>query len=172
MKRSDTDIFLRPTQEAEIDAVLGMEQNPVNTSFIRQWSRDQHLSALADDHYGHFIVEEDQGEMMGYVILTGLDDPDKSIEFKRIVIHEKGRGLGRKAVLLVKAKVFEEFNAHRLWLEVMPTNQRAHALYESMGFVKEGIHREALKMGKTYLSLIVMSILSHEYFNLLKKQTS
>ena len=155
-------IRLRDTCEKDIDHILAMERDPENTPFIRQWTRQQHIESLSSSHYGHFIIQGPSDEIMGYIILTGLDNPDKSIEFKRIVIRAKGTGQGKQAVSLAVNKVFKELGAHRLWLEVLPTNKRALAVYTACGFVKEGVHRESVKMDNQFLSLDVMSILRHE----------
>jgi diamine N-acetyltransferase len=42
---------------------------------------------------------------------------------------------------------------------------RACHLYESEGFVREGVLRECIWNGETYESLIVMSMLEQEYFS-------
>ena len=44
----------------------------------------------------------------------------------------------------------------------MEDNNRAIWLYTSEGFIKEGMLREALKIGDRYVSLIVMSVLQSE----------
>jgi diamine N-acetyltransferase len=67
------------------------------------------------------------------------------VEFKRIVVNEKGSGFGHEAVRLVKREVFERYRAHRLWLDVFEHNQRAKALYLSEGFKIEGMLREHVK---------------------------
>ena len=77
--------------------------------------------------------------------MVGLENYDKNIEFKRLVITEKGKGLGRQAVQLIKRLGFEKFGAHRLWLEVVLHNDRAYELYKTEGFTDEGVHRESLK---------------------------
>jgi diamine N-acetyltransferase len=63
----------------------------------------------------------------------------------------------------VMAQAFEEHDAHRLWLDVKPHNDRALALYRSAGFVEEGLLRDALYYGERFESLIVMSILRPEW---------
>ncbi len=97
------------------------------------------------------------------MILLGVDNPDRSLEFKRLVIADKGRGLGKQVIKRVKQIVFDEYGAHRLWLEVMEHNERARRLYEAEGFVEEGLHRESLKQGDRFISLVVMSMLAQEY---------
>jgi RimJ/RimL family protein N-acetyltransferase len=46
---------------------------------------------------------------------------------------------------------FEELNMHRVQLTVFQYNERAVALYEKLGFQKEGVYREFLhRDGKRY----------------------
>lgn len=157
-------ITFRPTTEADLDYVIKMERAAENAPFIRQWSIEQHQSAISDENIAHLIVQEtSDNKAIGYIILIGLKNPDQSIEFKRIVIEEKNEGFGRESLRLVKGIAFENLDAHRLWLEVMEHNERAIQLYKSEGFTCEGLHRESLKQGEHFVSLIVMSILAQEY---------
>lgn len=158
-------IGLRDTFESDLDLIKKMEGGEDNTPFIRQWPMEQHRRAIADDNIAHLTVQSiGEGDTVGYIILIGLKNPDRSIEFKRIVINEKGRGYGREAVKLIKSLAFEKYDAHRLWLEVVEGNDRAYNLYKSEGFVVEGVHRESMKQGDSFKSLIVMSMLEREYY--------
>jgi RimJ/RimL family protein N-acetyltransferase len=157
-------ISIRSTVESDIDTVLAMERSDDNTPYIRQWAREKHLEAISDKNIGHFVIQAaDDGRIVGYIILIGLENPDRAVEFKRIVINEKGNGYGRAAVRFIKKYVFEELGFNRLWLEVLENNQRAYRLYKSEGFVDEGVHRECFRQGDKYISLIVMSMLRGEY---------
>ena len=156
-------ISLRQTVEADLDYVIKLERAPENAQFIRQWTIQQHKSALTDDNIAHLIVEYANNKAIGYIILIGLQNPDQSIELKRIVIEEKNKGFGKKTLQLIEKLTFENLNAHRLWLEVIEHNERAVKLYESEGFVPEGMHRESLKQKERFISLKVMSILAQEY---------
>src|SRR5215813_14765068 len=154
-------ISLCKTEETDLDYVLAAEHYPANRVFIILWSRDEHRKAMITPDLAHMIV---QGEReLGYVILAGLQDPNETIEFRRIVITEKGKGFGKRAVQLVKALAFERYRANRLWLDVKERNQRAQSLYTSQGFVVEGVLRQRLKTETGYESLVVMSILREEY---------
>ena len=64
---------------------------------------------------------------------------------------------------MVKRLAFEEFKAHRLWLDVKEHNVRARHLYESEGFVTEGVLRGCIKAEAGFESLVVMSMLRGEY---------
>jgi RimJ/RimL family protein N-acetyltransferase len=136
-------IGIRKTREDDIPFVLSRERHPDNAPFVGQWEEQQHRAALQDPDCGHWIVEDRAtNQPAGYMILRGLQNPHGSIEFMRIVISEKRKGLGRETLRLVKQIAFEQFRAHRLWLDVRDYNTRAKNLYLSEGFVLEGTLRE------------------------------
>lgn len=54
-------------------------------------------------------------------------------------------------------------DGHRLWLDVFTDNPRAQHVYKSVGFVEEGTKRDCIKEGSIYRSLILFSILKHEF---------
>ena len=157
-------VRLRPTARGDIENLVAFEQDPANAPFIRLWTPAQHEAGIANPNIGHFVVQEtESGETLGHVILVGIQSDDHNLEFKRIVIMSKGKGLGRDTVRAIKKYTFETLGFHRLWLEVLETNVRAKALYASEGFVEEGVHREAMRQGDRFLSLIVMAMLAGEY---------
>jgi RimJ/RimL family protein N-acetyltransferase len=157
-------IRLRGTSERDLDFVLSAEQSAENRSFVTVWTREQHLGALTSEDLSHLIIESTADRSrVGYIILAGLADANQSIEFRRIVVTEKGKGYGKEALRLVKKLAFEELKAHRLWLDVKEHNVRARHLYESEGFVAEGVLRECIKADVGFESLVVMSMLSGEY---------
>ena len=157
-------VRFRRAGAADLDYIMRQERHDENHSYIRQWTREKHLADLKDSNYAYFVVERvDSGKPVGFVILIGANDPDNNLEFKRIAISEKGRGYGREAVKLIKKFAFDETDTHRLWLEVIDYNERAYHIYESEGFVKEGVHRESFLRDGRRASLIVMSMLRPEY---------
>lgn len=157
-------IGFRPATIDDIETIISMERDDANNPYIRQWSHEKHAAIINDSNYAQFMVETiDNPRIVGFVILIGLDDPDRNLEFKRIAINEKGRGFGRAAVQLIKKYAFEVKTTHRLWLEVIEYNDRAYKLYATEGFIKEGTHRKSMKVGDKYFSLHVMSILDEEY---------
>ena len=88
------------------------------------------------------IFKKENNKLIGHIILTGISDQKKSVEFKRIVISEKGFGYGKDSIQLIKKICFERYNANRIWLDVYSDNKRAIQLYESQGFLKEKIIQE------------------------------
>ena len=157
-------IQIRPTQVADLAFVLQAEHDPANASFVEQWSHERHVAALSDSDFAHCIVERrSDAQSIGYLILAGLKNPHQSLEFRRLVITDKGHGYGRAAVRLVKQLAFEQYRVHRLWLDVRAHNRRAQQLYQSEGFVVEGTLRECTKVEDHFESLVLMSLLYSEY---------
>lgn len=157
-------IVIRRTQESDIEFVISAEREEDNAQYVGQWTKEQHLHALTQKDLLHLIIEEKiSARPIGYIIIAGLENTNHSIEFRRIVIIEKGKGFGREALKLIKKVAFEQLDAHRLWLDVRYENHRAQHLYCSEGFTKEGVLRECIFYNGSYESLIVMSILKDEY---------
>lgn len=157
-------LALRKTEKRDLDYVLAAEHSEENRVFLIPWSRAQHLQALADSDLAHSIVQAHS--RVGYVILAGLRNPNRSIELRRIVVTEKDRGYGKAAVKMIKDLAFKTHRAHRLWLDVKVQNERARGLYEAAGFLVEGTLRECLHTENGFESLVVMSMLRQEYQNL------
>lgn len=155
-------IILRRTLRSDLDFVITAEQ--ANSSFVIAWTREQHKLSLSNKDVAHLIIERrDDNKPIGFIILAGLEQPHQSIEFRRIVVVDQGKGCGRAALRLIKKMAFDELGAHRLWLDVKEHNLRARHLYESEGFVVEGVLRECLRQGNQFESLIILSILKSEY---------
>ncbi|MCM3431981.1 GNAT family N-acetyltransferase [Brevibacillus invocatus] len=158
------EIRLRQTTLCDLDFVIRVESKEENIKFIIPWQRGKHESAINNEDIAHIIIEDKETNYpLGFMIIAGLQNPNQSIEFMRIVITEKGKGVGREALKLIKKWVFEELNANRLWLDVKANNDRAKSVYELEGFSIEGTLRECLKIGDEFESLILMSILRSEY---------
>lgn len=157
-------IRLRRAIEDDLDFVLAAEHGPENSPFVTQWTREQHASTLGSADVCLFLIEtESDQSSVGYVIMAGLTDPNQNVELRRIVVTEKGKGYGQETLGLIKRLAFIERGAHRLWLDVKERNARARHVYESHGFVVEGVLREAAKTDAGFESMVLMSLLRHEY---------
>jgi diamine N-acetyltransferase len=147
---------LRPTEEADLDFVVALEAGPEAAPFVEGWPPARHRAALRDPDIAHLVAFDDDGPA-GFVTLAGLTDPNRCVELRRVVVARPGRGLGRAVLTLVLGHAFGELEAHRVWLDVKPDNARARHLYASLGFVEEGVLRDALRGEEGFESLILMA---------------
>jgi diamine N-acetyltransferase len=158
------EIELRRTTANDLPYVLAAESDDENRRFIAAWPEDKHRAALDDPNIAHLIIApKPDSQPVGFVMLAGLRGEDRSIEFLRIVVTEKGQGYGRAAVRAIKRYAFDSLSAHRLWLDVKEYNTRARAVYEKEGFRYEGMLRECRQGPNGFESLVVMSMLEQEY---------
>lgn len=104
------------------------------------------------------------GEVVGWCDITRLDRPihaHRGALGMGIVAAYRGRGLGRK---LIDATVAQARKAGfvRIELLVHSDNARAIALYDKVGFVREGVQRDAIYIDGEYRDAIAMAIVERE----------
>lgn len=155
-------VILRRTEPQDLEFVYAAEQHEDNRDYVSQQTMEQHLGMIENDNMLHLIVES-ASRPVGYILMSGLTSRNRCIELKRFVITDKGKGFGRETLRLCKSIAFEVEKVHRLWLDVVEHNQRARHLYRSEGFVEEGILRECDFYEGKFQSMVIMSILEHEY---------
>ncbi|KAA0547632.1 GNAT family N-acetyltransferase [Bacillus sp. BGMRC 2118] len=78
--------------------------------------------------------------------------------------NNRQKGIGKEALRLAMDLAFQEFNLYRLQLTVFEYNTRAIALYESLGFQKEGTYRSFLERDNLRYDMLLYGILRDEYF--------
>lgn len=159
------DLLIYETTTSDIDFIVSLENDNENVQFIFPNSKEEHFNLIANKDISHLALKSKDDKLLGFVILAGLENENRSIEFRRIVINQKGKGFGRMAIKKIKKYCFENLNCHRLWLDVLETNERARHLYKSEKFQEEGKLRDALIINEEFKSLIIMSILENEYKN-------
>jgi RimJ/RimL family protein N-acetyltransferase len=69
-------------------------------------------------------------------------------------------------MLLILRFAFHELNLHRVQLTVFEYNARAIALYERLGFRREGTYRETLLRDGKRFDMYLYGMLSHEWAEL------
>jgi len=73
------------------------------------------------------------------------------------------QGYGSEAMGLVARYAFDELNLHRLQLTVIDYNPRAIAMYERLGFVREGNYREFGERDGARYDLFLYGLLRPEW---------
>jgi RimJ/RimL family protein N-acetyltransferase len=154
---------LRDATLADIPQICALERLPEFHTFVGSWPEEQHLRMLEDPMVVYIVAEDLQGQVAAFAILQGRGSENGSLELKRLVAGVPNQGVGRKLLTEVADRVFGEYRAHRLFLDVFVTNDRARHVYETFGFRKEGIMRDAIYRDGAYHSLVLMSLLESEY---------
>ena len=77
----------------------------------------------------------------------------------------KEDGYGTETIRLLKKYIFEELNMNRIYLNILEENISSRKLFEKMGFIQEGVQREAVFKNGKYNNLIMYSLLKEECAN-------
>lgn len=107
----------------------------------------------------------DSDQIIGDIALQDIDPANRNASLRIAIDSEPhlGKGYGPEAMRLLLDYGFGQLNLHRIELQVFDYNERAIKAYEKVGFVREGIQRDALYYNHRYHDSIMMSMLEHEF---------
>lgn len=166
-------ITLRPITENDAEAVfagLSDEEAMRLTGTQETFTLEQIRAfcvrvAQADDRLDYAITLPDDPRYRGEVVLNEISWTNRSANF-RIAISgaaNRGKGYGTAAAQLVLRHAFDTLGLHRISLEVFGFNSGAQHVYKKLGFVQEGVLRDALLWKGRYHNAIQMSLLAPDY---------
>ena len=121
---------LRPMREADLDAVMLVEER----AYPYPWTRGIFRDCLRAG-YPMWLLEQ-QGVIVGYGVLSIAAGEAHVLNLCTAPDHE-GQGLGAR-MLQALLKIARGHGAQRVFLEVRPSNPRAIALYQRSGFNEIG----------------------------------
>ncbi|KZX02011.1 histone acetyltransferase [Pseudoalteromonas luteoviolacea] len=130
---------LLQSQPEEVGAFIAMEQESSTLAHIIPYAKEAHLEAMSNEHIVYLSIYAEQ-KLAGFMILAIVQE--KSVEFRRIVISNKGKGVGQKAVALMEAYCVESLKRKHIWLDVFEKNARGIHIYTKLGYSQfdEAIH--------------------------------
>jgi len=161
LQKGDAEEFVLWFGDLEVTRFLGME--PLTRDKATMW-----FNELLRDSTGQYfgIVKENDKKLIGYTFLTGISERHKIAKEFGIVIGDKeewGKGYGTEATRLMLEYGFSVLKLHRIQLLVLDFNRRALRMYRKLGFVREGIQREARSVNDEWHDVIMMSMLEKEF---------
>ena len=95
-------------------------------------------------------------------------NPKHYSAFFQIYIGEsmsRGKGIAKNTLIIILDFAFEELKLNRVWLNVFPENKKALNLYESLGFIKEGIERQSHYYNSCFRNQLRYSMLKSDWTN-------
>ncbi len=128
---------------------------------LRAWYRTR---GEQTDRLDLAVEERATGAWAGEVVLNAWDPANLTCNFRTMFGPQgRDRGLGTEAARLIVGYGFEQLGLHRIALEVYSFNPRARRAYEKVGFVAEGVLRDALRTPQGWADATVMSILADDW---------
>lgn len=142
----------------------------VNNAPYRPVSQEQHhawfhtLQERGDSYiFGIRLVASDK--LIGSCQLHSVQLVHHSAELQIRIgdQQERSKGYGTEAVRLLLKFAFCDLNLHRVALQVFHNNLSAIRVYKKVGFVQEGVLRQAAYIDGEYVDIIMMGMLDEDY---------
>jgi RimJ/RimL family protein N-acetyltransferase len=154
--------FMRWYQDPEVARLTRYQDGPMRPDEIERFFM---MRALGPDSLAMGIHVRATGRLIGSCAFSQLDADNGSVMF-HITIGEPdawGQGFGSEATALMVEHAFSSLGLHRVALAVFAFNQRAIRAYRRVGFLDEGVAREAIWREGRWWDEIHMSVLEPEW---------
>ena len=136
---------------------------PVNIEMEKEWYEKILTSNFPVTVFGIELIENNV--LIGLSVLKEINLINRSAEIA-IYIGDKefrNKGLSKEATYETLVFGFHKLGLNRISLKVLVDNIAAIRLYNSAGFIKEGILRESVFKNNQFKSVMLMSILKDEF---------
>ena len=142
---------------ASTPGMLASRPDEIDDDAVREMILD-----LNDRGRGNYLVAEHTGAIVGHAFLEPLSLAATSHVVRLLIaVHEghQGRGVGRALMNELLRWARSSPHVEKVELQVRSSNDRAIALYRSLGFVEEGRKTRRLKMGPSeYIDDLYMAL--------------
>ena len=168
-------ILLRPVRADDRDKTLALrldfEANKSYMGFpypINEFSEERWIAGLYPEGQRtriDFAIEEIETKtLIGLIGIKELDTLHQRAAFGILLKREFwGKGHAKEAMALFFRYLFEEIHIHRIYLQVLMSSGRAIALYERLGFKREGILRQHHFQSGCFQDVLLMGLLREEF---------
>jgi aminoglycoside 6'-N-acetyltransferase len=173
---SESKLRLRRATAHDVDYLLALQAELQVAPFLaagRAASREELLeeverSLVEPEAFGRLLIEtplEREWRLAGAIGFERTNRRSRIARLGGLAVHPdfRGRGLGAKAIRELARVLFGEFGYHRLEAVTYGFNERAMAVVESAGFVREGVKRRAYRPEGEWIDGIEFGLLVEEF---------
>jgi RimJ/RimL family protein N-acetyltransferase len=156
--RSDADFLFELITGEETRAFLGRPPESLD-EVLADIERSEH----EPEAFGWLVAEED-GERVGSASYRVLNPRHGIVEGGRLAVDPRfrGRRLGDDIARVFQRLVLGELGFHRLEIQVYGFNERAIAHAERVGYVREGVKRQAYQKLGEWQDAVLFAMLRDE----------
>ena len=174
--RVDDDILLRWPSMADAEELVALIDS--NRRYLGRWlPLFDAIRTMEDERVwieGRQAAEEKgegtpplivyRGAIVGTAGAVLVDSPNRSCEVGYWLTEEmQGRGIVTRACRAVLDYAFGELQLNRVQIRAATQNKKSRAIPERMGFVFEGVQRQAELVNGEYYDLALYSMLASEW---------
>jgi diamine N-acetyltransferase len=166
-------IYFRPIETENAKFLSKGENNPIvrESLFLalpvsltnEQEKIEQYIKSK--DAIVLIIVEKETNQPVGQTAFFRIDYISRAAIFYLAILDPAywSKGFGSEATKLMVDYAFKMLNLNRIQLHVCAENIAAIKIYERVGFIKEGVLRQAMFRNGNYVDFWVMGILKNDW---------
>lgn len=164
-------LTFRPIERADIKQLRLWRNSPDIRVRCREYrllsveDQTKWFESLLNDRSVYMLAVEAESKLIGVCGLTGINWVNSTAELSIYIgpEEERHKGYGRGIVNELLRIAFMELNLNRVWLECYEFNRPGLELFESCGFIREGILRDHVFKDGKYRSSVMMGISRKEW---------
>ena len=159
--KKDLAHIIRWSNDAELRKLIG-EISPMSQAEAEKYYRELRSDKT---RLWYTIVLKKENRIIGEAGLLRMFKPWRHTDMTIIIGErdQRGKGYGKEAGHLLLTLAFHDLGFHRISVGVVGFNKKAIKFWKSLGFKKEGVHREGYFCDNKYSDFIMMSILENEF---------
>ena len=132
-------VHLQPVTKENLDEVLSLKIYDSQAGFVSSTAESLAQAYVYRETAFPFAVYSDQ-EVVGFIMMGFYEAKNYYTLWKLLIDRDhQHKGFGRKALELGIAFLKDCFDARKIYTGVIPGNDAAKKLYESMGFRETGL---------------------------------
>lgn len=159
----DCEYFAKWETDPEITQYLSYDEERSYKDVVEEWVIDK----MDPTKLQFTIVKKDIRQPIGRIYISRIDRHCDSLDITKLYIageENRHAGLGKEMLRELLEYCFVFLHMERVTLDHYTGNKAAAALYEKLGFQKEGLARNAAKKNGRYYDLHLLSLLRTEFF--------
>jgi ribosomal-protein-serine acetyltransferase len=172
----DEEILLKIFEMDDADILFDLVES--NRSYLREWVPWVDTNVTIKDSQAFIKSSEEQhsrnfgfqcgiwfrNQLVGVIGFFPIDWLNRNVEIG-YWISQKHQGLGivTKSCRAMVKYAFDEFLLHRVQIRCATGNNRSCAIIERLGFVKEGVSRQAEFLYDHYVDLFIYGMTADEW---------
>jgi RimJ/RimL family protein N-acetyltransferase len=155
-RAEDVDFLVGLANDESVEPYLGLRQPRSRDDLAAELER----TAAEPNRFGRLVVEAD-GEPVGSVTWELVNEPSSIVRLERLALvpAARGRGVALDASRALVRYLLVERGFHRLELEVYAFNETALRLADKVGYVREGVKRQAYRRHGRWNDAVLFSML-------------
>jgi RimJ/RimL family protein N-acetyltransferase len=156
-------VSITDATEADIAFIMSVERLPGYAPLVGTYDADDHRRRLAAANTRYLLCRLG-GAPVGFAVVRLDDDGMGNAQLHRIAVAPAGLGHGSAFLRQICSLAFALAGVGRVWLDLLPSNARAKHVYSKLGFVEEGIMRQALRLADGRREDLVLMAMLREHW--------